>query len=255
MRLPHLPHALYEVKKSTLKRRNLDIIEWSLIATCDIKVNTFLGFYTGSFKSEAYDSLYSAQLDDTHIYPFEDESNISEAERRSKPFANMNEPNESEHANCCFVVQDFKHDEVQDIQNIPNHERALYFRGLACFSCIDIKKDDELTWYYGDSYEPNRIRQGYKAGKPCTLLLQKQAFIEKDSLGVLSVLPKIPSTYLIAVIKSRKSLRFPHKKKRKKTESEDNNTSDSSSGSGHEIKYKPDIIGRGERLKRRNMNK
>lgn len=259
-RVWQIPSAMYEVLQTTVKRRNMDIVEWSLVATSDIQIGTFLGFYTGDHDLEYRDSLYAAKLDHVHIYPFSNEANITLQERENRPLANMNEPNVGEHANCCFVVQDFKHDEVEGVENIYKYDIARFFRGLACFTCDNVKVGDQLTWYYGKSYEGNRIEQGYIAGEECLSLLQKKEFIAENSQAVLAAMPKVPYTCLIAVTGLRKSSRFlvPQKKrKRKKDVSDDDDDDDSSSGSGHEIKYQPstDTNSRIERLNHRRNNK
>ena len=144
-----------------------------------------------------------------HIYPFRDESKITLDQRRNRPLANMNEPSVGRYANCCFLPQDFKHDEVEGVENISGHNAARFFRGLACFTCEYVAKNEQLTWHYGNAYAPNRKEQGYEVGKPCLLLLEKQPFIEENSKSVLSVIPKVPYTYLIPVTGLRKSSRFP----------------------------------------------
>lgn len=253
--------TLYRIQETTLHRRNVDIIEWSLIATSDIAMGTFLGFYTGDHDIEYRDSVYAAKLDNVHIYPFADEANITRQERDNRPFANMNEPNTGEHANCCFIVQDFGHDEVEGIERIDQYEKARFFRGLACFTCDAVKRGEELTWYYGKTYEGNRIKQGYEAGKDCLSLLEKKEFIASNSQAVLAVMPKVPYTCLIAVTGLRQSLRFPvQKRTRSKNVSdddEDDDEDDSSSGSGHEIKYQPSAQSgsRSRRLMQRNLQK
>ena len=49
------------------------------------------------------------------IYPFPDEQNITDEQRKNRPFANMNEPLAGENANCCMIVQDFKHNEIDGL--------------------------------------------------------------------------------------------------------------------------------------------
>lgn len=255
-RVSQITFNMHKVQPTIVRRRNIEITEWSLVATHDIAVGTFIGFYTGDFDDTYRDSLYAAKIDSMHIYPFKDESNISIDERKNRPLANMNEPSVGTYANCCFVPQDFKHDEIEGVQNIPGHKAARFFRGLACFTCENVKKNEELTWHYGNAYAPNRKEQGYEVGKPCLLLLEKQHFIEDDSRSVLSVLPKVPYTCLIPVTGLRKSPRFPlPKKKRRRNGSDDESEDESSSGSGHEMKYKPDANSRNARLERRNKKK
>ena len=243
----------YKVQQTTVKRRNTDIVEWSLVATCDIAIGTFLGFWTGDQDIAYRDSLYAAKLDHMHIYPFANEANITYSERENRPFANMNEPNFGHHANCCFIIQDFRHDEVEGIENIFKYNAARFFRGLACFTCDNVKVGEQLTWYYGKAYEENRSQQGYREGEQCLSLLEGKEFIAENSQAVLAVMHKVPYTCLIAVTGQQKSTRFAlPNKKRKKYRSDDDDDS-SSSGSGHEIKYKPSTSNnsRNERLNRR----
>ena len=198
-RVWQIPSAMYKVTQTTVKRRNVDIAEWSLVATSDIQIGTFLGFYTGDHEIEYRDSLYAAKLDHTHIYPFANEANITSQERKNRPLANMNEPNLGDNANCCFLVQDFKHDEVEGIENIVNYDTARFFRGLACFTCDNVKVGEQLTWYYGKAYEENRRQQGYKAGEECLSLLEEKEFIAENSQAVLAVMPKVPYLSLIHI--------------------------------------------------------
>ena len=138
---------MYEIKRDSVFKRNMHIVEWSLVATRDIPIGTFLGFYSGEFDLSIRNSLYAAKLDNFHIYPFPDEDNISEEQRSQRPFANMNEPNIHEFANCCMIVQDFAHTEIENVSYIPNFEAARFFRGLACLSCAEIKSGESLTWH------------------------------------------------------------------------------------------------------------
>jgi hypothetical protein len=100
---------------------------------------------------------------------------------------------ENTEANCCMILQDFSHEEIEfptdfNLQTVAN---ARFFRGLACFTCAQVKNVDELTWYYGVSYEPHRSSIGYKVGQPCRLLVENTAFIPDNSQGVLQVMPKV----------------------------------------------------------------
>ena len=253
-RAAQFPSGLYRVQQTKLMRRNVERIEWSLVANCDIPLGTFLGFYTGDHEETYRESLYAADLANIYIYPFKNESNITEEERKSKPFANMNEPNAGDYANCCFVNQDFDHREVEGVENIPNYDIARFFRGLACFTCDDVKRGQELTWHYGKLYQANREEQQYEAGKPCVLLLHHEEFIPGNSQGVLSIMSKVPHTCLVAVTGLKKSNRFPlpRKKRRKKRDSSDDEDDSSSLESEDEPKYKPsETETRADRLKRR----
>lgn len=241
---------MYEIKRDSVFKRNMHIVEWSLVATRDIPIGTFLGFYSGEFDLSIRNSLYAAKLDNFHIYPFPDEDNISEEQRSQRPFANMNEPNIHEFANCCMIVQDFAHTEIENVSYIPNFEAARFFRGLACFSCAEIKSGESLTWHYGPSYESHRQQQHYVAGRQCKKIIDKEVFIPSNSQGVLQVISKVPHKCVIPVFALRRSERFKfERKKRKRSESSDDSDTNSS-GSGHIPKYVPSGS-REDRLNRR----
>lgn len=238
-RLSCIRPSLYRLRKTNLYRRNVEVVEWSLVASVEIPIGTFLGFYTGHHSNETHESLYAAKINNTNVYPFANESNITLKERNIRPFANMNEPKVDDAANCCMIYQDFKHDEVDGVNNILNSESARFFRGLACFACRDIKKDEELTWYYGRSYEANRQKQGYEVGRQCDAIVDDLHFVASNSQAVLTVMPKVTYKCLIPVFGLQKSGRFPVQKKRKKRNESDESSEKSSSGSGHEDKYQP----------------
>lgn len=254
---------LHKVEETQLIKRNTTIQEWTLIATQHISVGTFIGFYTGEKSQNSIKSLYSVQVNNTFIHPFNNDNNITFEERLLHPLANMNEPNEGESANCCMIVQDFSHDEIENVENIVNHEKARFFRGLACFTCSNVNMGDALTWYYGNSYADFRQSQNYKAGKQCDLLLQRRAFIPSDSQGVLNSVNKVSYKCLFPVFGTHKSERFKQKKTKKrkrKYDSEDSGEdSNSSSGSGHSPKYNPnknnEVQERILRLSTRNTRK
>jgi hypothetical protein len=238
-----LMDSLFRVAQTSFSKRNVEVTEYSLVATRDIPVGTFIGFYTGEFSQDERSSMYAAKLNHMHIYPFANEETITIGERESRPLANMNEPSKGTYANCCMIVQDFKHDEIIFANDLQGQEvsRARFFRGLACFTCARVKGGEELTWYYGKSYESNRASQGYEAGRPCNMLIENTAFIPDDSQGVLSVMPRVEYSCVIPIFGMNKSSRFalPKKKKRRKNDSDDESTTSSSSGSGHIPKYDP----------------
>ena len=65
------------VLPKVMTRKNLQVTEWSLVAKVDMPPATFIGFYSGEFSMDRRESLYSAQVDQMHIYPFADEENIT----------------------------------------------------------------------------------------------------------------------------------------------------------------------------------
>lgn len=244
----------FRVEQTSLKKRNVDVTEYSLVATKDMTIGTFLGFYTGEFSQNVRTSLYAAQLNHVHIYPFPNEDEITLSQRESRPFANMNEPRENTEANCCMILQDFSHDEVEfptdfDPETVRN---ARFFRGLACFTCANVRNGDELTWHYGASYEQHRSSVGYKVGHPCRLLVENTAFLPDNSQGVLQVMHRVQFACVIPIYGLSKSPRFPLPKKRKRKNSSE---STSSSGSGHIPKYDPTKSNRTDRLNARKRAK
>lgn len=246
-----LKENLIQVVPKVFRKRNQDITEWSLVAKTDIPLGTFIGFYSGEFATDVRESLYSAKVDSTHIYPFPDEERITALQRTQRPLANMNEPAKGSYANCCMLVQDFSTQEV--VHSSPD---VRFYRGLACFTCTDIKANEELTWHYGASYQSHRDEQDYEVGYNCKLLTQKKVFIPDHSQGVLSVMPKISLDCVFPVQGLRKSERFPLEKKRKRKKNTSSEDSDSSSsGSGHIQKYKPSAESRQSRLTRRTAQK
>ena len=240
---------LFRLHTKELRRRNLSITEWGLVAKKDIPSGTFLGFYTGDFRNDERESLYSAKVDNVYIYPFSNESAISLSERERHPFASMNEPQTGTHANCCMIIQDFDCNEVTQVD--PN---ARFYRGLACFTCTDVKESDELTWHYGKAYEENRKLQGYSAGWPCEKLLRKLVFIPSNSASVLTYMPKVSIDCVFPVYGTHKSERFKKERKKKRKRDSDDDSDTSSSGSGHIPKYQPSnsIESREDRIHRRN---
>ena len=238
-------NGLYDISSTTLVKKNEETQQWTLKAVIDIPTSVFLGFYTGEYSTDTRESLYSAQVNHIFIYPFPDEDNITEEQRKHRPFANMNEPVYGEYANCCMIVQDFKHDEIDGL--VEGDEKALFFRGLACFTCADVKEGDALTWYYGKTYEPNRQQQGYKSGQPCELLTEGAAFIPPNSSGVLSLTPRVSRACVIPIYRQHKSERFRVVKRKKKRDASDDSPDTDSSGSDHIPKYKPNTTTRSER--------
>eukprot|EP00966_Prymnesium_polylepis_P176432 4083931-Prymnesium_polylepis.1 len=173
------------------------------------------------------------------IVPYPDESHITPQERDRHPAACMNEPSEGQHANCHMAIQDFTHGEIENVAAIQHNEKAAYFRGLACFTCVDIPSGEPLTWWYGNSYEPHRQTTGYVAGYACRRVLDDEIFIQDDSRSVLQTLRRVPS-YCVWLVLSRtiKSARFKVKRKRK-VDSEGEESDSASSGSDHEEAYRP----------------
>ena len=244
-----LMNSLYRVSQTTLYKRNIEVTEYKLVATQNIPFGTFLGFYTGNFSKTLRTSKYAAKLSHMHIYPFVNEEAITFRERELRPLANMNEPSAGNDANCCMLVQDFSHNEIEfeSEEQAQELQKARFFRGLACFTCANVKSGEELTWYYGSSYEPNRELEGYKAGSPCQKLMKKEAFILDNSESVLRVMSRIQYACVIPIYGTNKSLRFVPPKKRKRKESESDVTS-SSSGSDHIPKYDPSKSNRKDRF-------
>ena len=246
-------NGLYDISSTTLVKKNEETRQWTLKAVIDIPIGIFLGFYTGEYSTNLRESLYSAQLNNIFIYPFPDEHNITDEQRKNRPFANMNEPLAGENANCCMIVQDFKHDEIDGL--VEGDDKALFFRGLACFTCADVKTGDDLTWYYGKAYEENRQQQGYDAGKPCELLTQRVAFIPSNSTGVLSFMPRVSRDCVIPMYRQHKSDRFKLKKRRRKKGDSSDSPDTDSSGSGHIPKYRPNTTTRSERHNNRQKQR
>ena len=231
------------VKRTRLRARNVESREWSLVAKRNIPSGAFIGFYTGSMDRndcppESFYALYMGASQPC-IIPFQTEDRITPFERDRHPLANMNEPLQETHANCHFSVQDFSHAEVEGVESIQNHGNALFFRGLACFACCDIREGHQLTWHYGNAYEGNRIIKGYTAGFRCRKVIDDEVFIQNNSLSVLETLRRVPSYCVFPVISSTiKSNRF--KVKRRRAVNSEGEESDSfSSGSMHEEAYRP----------------
>lgn len=223
-------------------------LEWSLVTTRPIAAGTCLGFYSGEFRPSGGDSLYAASLlTSVDIHPFADEGRITEWDRRRRPFANMNEPNEDDIASCCMLLRDFAASEIEGVENIPDYARALFFRGLACFTCRDLGPNEPLTWHYGRAYEPHRVDREYKAGAPCTADEMEQVPID----AVFRAFPKIPWRVVHPVLTPLKSLRFKPAPTKKKKRDDDDDTS--SSGSGHVPKYTPRVEDREDRNERRRL--
>lgn len=155
----------YYLRRKRLKLRNVEGLQWSLVAKRDLESGTFLGMYDGAIRSSRGEkSLYAAHIiGDISVFPFDDESNITYAEREAHPFANMNEPLEGEKANCVVYAVDFPKDKFGSAWQ-PN-----FYRGLVCMTCRPVKMHEELTWHYGKEYDVHRQQEGYKVGKTCKL--------------------------------------------------------------------------------------
>jgi hypothetical protein len=237
----HLYNAVI-VKRTRLRVRNREVREWSLVVKRDIRAGEFIGFYTGATDRNTCPSgsLHALDMGPSQpcIVPFANEDAITPQERDRHPLACMNEPSEGEHANCHMAVQDFTHDEIENVAAIQHNERAAFFRGLACFACVDIPSGTQLTWWYGNSYEPHRQTIGYVAGYACKRVLENEVFVQDNSRSVLQTVRRVPS-YCVWPVLSRKikSSRFK-KMKRTRVDSE-GEESDFSSGSDHEEAYKP----------------
>lgn len=156
----------YYLRRKRLKLKNVEGLQWSLVAKRDLESGTFLGMYDGTFRrsSQREKSLYAAHIiGDISVFPFDDESRITYAEREVHPFASMNEPLEGEKANCVVYAVDFPKDKFGSTWP-PN-----FYRGLVCMTCRPVKMHEELTWHYGKEYDVHRHQEGYKVGKPCRL--------------------------------------------------------------------------------------
>ena len=217
---------------------------WSLVSKRHISAGSFVGFYTGAM--DRLDcptgSLYSLDVGvgQPCIVPFADEDHISPFERDRHALASMNEPGEGEFANCHLAVQDFGHAEIEGVESIAHHDTAQFFRGMACFACVDIHSGEQLTWPYGSGYEAIRQQQDYVPGRPCRRVLNDEIFIKPNSQSVLDVLPRLPAYCVFPVPghKNIKSARFK-KHRRHSVDSEGEESESFSSGSSNEEAYKP----------------
>ena len=236
-------HLFYNVlvKRTRLRTRNGETREWSLVAKRDIQAGLFLGFYTGSFVNLAPDSesLYAAEMGRRQpaILPFLDEEHISPQERDKHPFASANESSPGEHSNMRMAIQDFSNREVDRVDSIDNNGMVHFYRGLACFACADIHAGEQLTWHYGNTYQPNRVLKDYVVGFPCKL--DWESSIKDDSRSVLDTIRLVPSSCVYPIYNRKiKSVRF-RQKRPVQVDSDGEAAIDSSSGSGHEQSYKP----------------
>ena len=234
------------VKRTRVRVRNEERRMWSLVARPGrvIRAGSFVGFYTGAMNTLECppDSLYALDVGvgQPCIVPFADEEHISPFERDRHALASMNEPGEGEFANCHLAVQDFSHGEIEGVESIAHHDTAQFFRGMACFACIDIQSGEQLTWPYGSGYEAIRQQQGYVAGRPCQRVLNDEIFIKPNSQSVLDAIPRVPAHCVFPVPghKNIKSARFK-KHRRHSVDSQGEESESFSSGSEHEEAYKP----------------
>lgn len=233
------------IRRTLLRVKNEEKRMWGLVAKRDIQAGEFIGIYTGSYDTSIcpQDSHYSLDMGSSQpcILPFADESNITTPEREKHPLACINEPSAGTHANCHMAIQDFSHDEIENLEAIPDHHRVNFFRCMCCFACEHIRSGAYLTWNYGPAYQPIRVLVGYAAGFSCRQVLDNEVFIKKDSAAALEALGgRVPhyAVWGISQKQSVKSARFKRPKKRRVDS--DGEVSDSfSSGSGYEEKYKP----------------
>lgn len=231
------------VKRTLIRARNKETREWALFSKKFIRAGTFLGFYTGEFvKDVNTDSFYAAEMGRglPSILPFTDERKITSAERSKHPFASANEPSAGEHANMHLEIQDFSSEEVDHAREVGvgKSKKVFFYRGLAFFACVDIERNQQLTWQYGDAYTPNRRLKRYEAGFPCKKVLDKESFIQEASRSVLDAIKLVPHTCAYRVTSNVQSVRF-NKKKRVRMDSDGDESVASSSGSGHETAYVP----------------
>lgn len=192
----------FYLKRKQLTVKNKAVRQWSLFAKRDLEPGEFLGLYSGTFRKTTNNSLYALEIDDDigiAVFPFENEENITYEEREMRPFANMNEPEDKTAANCIMFVLDFSADEIENVQTIPNYEKAYFFRGIVCLICAKVNMHQELTWHYGPGYEPHRTSQGYIAGFPCKFKLKEEHFAN---------FTPIPASDVFPVFKRIKSDRF-----------------------------------------------
>ena len=214
---------------------------WSLVARRDISAGSFVGFYTGAMDTLdcSTGSIYALDVGAGQpcIIPFADEENISTSERLWHALASMNEPGEEQFANCHLAVQDFSHTEIE---GVAQHQTAQFFRGMACFACIDIASGEDLTWPYGSAYESIRQQQDYVAGRPCRRVLNDEIFIKPNSQSVLDSIPRVPA-YCVFPVPCHKNIKSPRFKKHRRhsVDSEGEESESFSSGSEHEEAYKP----------------
>ena len=78
-------------------------------------------------------------------------------DRAAHPAAIANEPAEGTRANMEMKAED-----------VEMGDEARVFRILALYTCAPVNAGEELTWNYGQSYEPVRRQEGYVAGECCT---------------------------------------------------------------------------------------
>ena len=209
---------------------------WSLVTKRDMPAGTFLGCYTGAMDRNACPdpSYYALDMGAGApcILPFPDEQRIKAYERDRHPFASMNEPGLGQFSTVHLEAQDFSHDEIDHVEAIANYETARFFRAICCFTCADVRQGDQLTWFYGASYQRHRDQIGYTAGGPC------RTGVVTEPRSILESLGKVPH-YAVAAITGRtvKSQRFKIERKRR-VDSDGEEESDCS-GSEYEEAYKP----------------
>ena len=78
-------------------------------------------------------------------------------DRAAHPAAIANEPAERTPANMEMKAED-----------VEMGDEGHVFRILALYTCAPVNAGEELTWNYGQSYEPVRRQDGYVAGECCT---------------------------------------------------------------------------------------
>ena len=164
----------------------------------------------------------------TELFPFKT-NHITNTQRQTFPLTMMNEPREDETANVNLIVQDFLTEEIDfsrenakfhNIEKDTDKGPVILWRGLAAYTCCDVKKHEELTWYYGKHYAPIRKKKKYTAGKDCDV------HIPDDSKGVLK--PKhdmlnlkrgVPAKWVFPIytrVRSEREDEFIKKRKRQK---------------------------------------
>ena len=260
---PFRASSTFIIKRRRRFGRNSELLEWCLVAKRRIQKGEFIGFYDGDVRETCTrDSVYAVSMDRRHcIVPFPNEADITYSQRQKLPLTCMNEPNKDQYANCFMSVQDFSAEEIHNVHLIADYTHAHFFRALACFACCDIEKDEELTWWYQNSYQKIRDAKQYTAGKQCKAVTDNVIFILPNSQSVLNAVKKVSHQSVVAVFTTIRSARFDRKMRlnkkrrraRKRTSGSSSESSDDgwSSGSEQPDSYTPSVIDRQQRLRNR----
>ena len=142
-----------------------------LFTTVDLPRGSFLGFYSGEFRSGTYHgkNSYVFQLSDVHIRPKQTRKGVDAAKY---PLAMCNEPPPGRRANV------FTSEISRAKDAIPTLPVGAKIAALGFFTCEDVARGQELFVHYGNAYD-RRHYANPKGVSDLLTLVGGKGFIKK----------------------------------------------------------------------------